>query len=92
MLDKTLAAVDNASSTSMVFSKVKEGQLVASIASQVYKAPVEKTRFIYTVAVTAIDVGPNFDTMDLFVEKTLSKITIIIKIGGSQVYSGCPKP
>jgi hypothetical protein len=90
-LDKTPVAVDNAP-TSVVSSKVKESQPVTPIAPQVHEAPVERTRSIYTTAVTATDVGPNFDTKDLSANNTPSRITRMTKIGGSQAYPGCPKP
>ncbi|QKX60481.1 uncharacterized protein TRUGW13939_07626 [Talaromyces rugulosus] len=90
--DKTPAAVDNAPPTSIVSSKEKESQPVTPIAPQAHEAPAERTRSIYTAAVTATDVGPNFDTTDLSANKTPSRITRVTKIGGSQAYPGCPKP
>ncbi|KAM3075289.1 hypothetical protein ACMFMG_007269 [Clarireedia jacksonii] len=90
--DKTPAAVDSAPPTSIVSSKVKESQPVTPITPQVHEAPVERTHSIYTAAVTATDVDPNFDTTDLFVNKTPSRMTRMTKIGGSQAYPGCPKP
>lgn len=90
--DKTPAAVDSAPPTSIVSSKVKESQSVAPVAPQVHEVPVERTRSIYTAAVTATDVGPNFDTTDLSANKTPSRITRITKIGESQTYPRCPKP
>jgi hypothetical protein len=90
--DKTPAAVDIAPPTSNVSSKVKESQPVTPVAFQVHEAPVEGAPSTYTAAVTATDVGPNFDTTDLSADKTPSRITRMTKIGDSLVYPGCPKP
>ncbi|KAL6906954.1 hypothetical protein GGI43DRAFT_247445 [Trichoderma evansii] len=92
MPNKTLAVVDNAPPTSIISSKVKENQPVTPITPQVHEAPVERARSIYTAAVTATDVGSNFDTTDLSTDKAPSRITKMTKIRGLQAYPSCPKP
>jgi hypothetical protein len=84
--DKTSAAVDNAPSTSIVSSKGEESQPTTPIAPQVHE------RSIYSAAVTATDVGPNFDTAELSANKTPSGITRTTKIGESQAYPKYPMP
>jgi hypothetical protein len=91
--DKTPSTVDNAPPTNILSLEVKESQPVTPTTPQVHdEAPVERTGSIHTAAVTATDVGPNFDTKDLSANKTPSRITRITKIGASQAYPGCPKP
>ena len=90
--EKTPAAVDSAPHTSILSSKVEESQPVTPIALQVHEAPVKRAASIYTAAVTATDVGPNFDVTDLSADKTPSRITRMTKIGGSLAYPGRPKP
>ncbi|KAF3396793.1 hypothetical protein DPV78_007762 [Talaromyces pinophilus] len=90
--DETPGAVDSTPHTSILSSKVEESQPVTPIAPQVHEAPVGRAASIYTAAVTATDVGPNFDVTDLSADKTPSRITRMTKIGGSLAYPGRPKP